>query len=159
MNPLYEQRDVVECSYVFCITADVDGTYWDIPLAETEETRNLVKKHIWPIDSTTLKVELSLNDKNAIITFPDGVIRTVRVSEKQSPEPTRKDKVERINEDIEKLAKRTQLHKLLERLGIRFEIDFHHYREDSDYMRVYVNDEEVHSGTTEDLPSPKKGVN
>ena len=150
-HPLHKPRQVVECSYVFCITADIDGEYWDIPLKESETTREFVKKNLWPVDAKTLTVELSLNNKNAILTFPDGVIKTVQINPDEPIEPTKPSKVERIKDDIETQENRSKLHEVLAKLGISFDIDFHPYREDSDYLTVYLNGKAIHSGTTDDL--------
>ena len=154
-HPLHEKRKVVEFSYVFCIVVDIDGEYWDIPLKESKDTKAFVKKRIWTIDAETLTVQLSRNNKNAIITFPDGVIRTIPLDSHRKPVLTQKYKVERINEKRVQRAKRAEFHKLLKTLGISFDINFCNYKEDADYMTVYVDGKEVYSGVTEDLKTSK----
>ena len=153
---LYSQCTIVECSYVFGLTAQAGPEYWEIFLKETDETRAFVKKHLWYKEPESLRVELSLNGKNAIIKFPDGVVRTVAINPDKPPERTTDAKISRINETREQRKNRAKLHELLNKLGIRFEIDFCKYKEDADYMTVFIDDKEVFSGITEDLKPPKE---
>lgn len=154
-HPLHEQAQMIECSYVFGLTAKINEEYWEIHLKTSEETRNFVKKHLWTSNPEDLKVELSINNRNAIITFPGGIVRTVATSKTNLPERTDPEKIKRIHRDIERRKKRAEFHKLLEKLGIQFDIDFYKYKEESDNMTVYLNGKKVYSGTTDDLQTIK----
>ena len=150
-HPLHKPHKIVECAYVFGITAEVNEEYWDIFLRETEETRKFVKKHLWTSEDDSLYIELSKNNKHAIITFPCEIIRTVRIAEEKLPERTNDSKVKRIKEQKDHKKKQAEFHEFLKKLGLSFDIDFHNYREDTDYMRVTYRGKEVFSGTTDDL--------
>ena len=157
MPYLHNPHKVVEWLYKYCITVETDGEYWDISLKETEATGTFVKQRIWTMDNQeSLTAALSMNSKDVIITFPDGTIRTVRISEEYPPHPTHDMKVKRIKEDKIRREKVKEFHGLLKTLGISFKIDFHTYREDSDRMTVYVDGEEVFSGITDDLQNHKE---
>ena len=157
-HPLHKPHKIVECAYVFGITTEVNEEYWDIFLSETEETREFVKKHLWTSEDDSLYIELSKNNKHAIITFPDEIIRTVRIAEGKLPERTDDSKVKRIKEQKEHKEKRAEFHEFLKKLGLNFDINFYPYKEDSDYMRVTYKGKEVFSGTTDDL-QPQKSTN
>ena len=154
-HPLHTPHKIVECAYVFGITAEMDGEYWDISLRETEETRAFVKKHLWTSEDDHLSIELSNNNKHAIITFPGEVIRTIRIAEENPPVRTDESKVKRIKEEKAHRKNREVFHEFLKKLGLSFDIDFYPYKEDADYMKVTYKGKEIFSGTTDDLQPPK----
>ena len=152
-HPLHKPCPIEEFTYRFGLTVLADNEYWEIYLKETETTSEFVKRHIWENGIENVCAEVTQNNKYVIITIPGETPRTtlLLLSENKPPVKTKPDKISRIHEDKERRKKREEFRNFLKELGLSFNIDFYHYREDSDRMTVTYKGKEIFSGTTEDL--------
>ena len=154
-HPLHKPCPIAEWTYVYGLTVLTDDGYWDIHLNETEESNKFTKRHIWTTETDELSARLSGNDKYLIISFPNGVNRTILIDENKPPLKTSEDRISRIKNDIERKKQRAEFQEFLKKLGLSFDIDFNQYKEDADYMTVTFKGKEIFSGSTDDLQTPK----
>ena len=155
-HPLYDPCKIFAFDYVYCIRVIAHNIYWDIRLEETKSTKEWVKAHIWETDIDTLKVKVLPDDEYVIIMFPDNNHRILPIFTGANPiYRTHKDIIKNIKQRKEEQKNIAEFHKFLKEIGIRFEIDFNQYKEDSDYMKVFFKGQKIHQGTTEHLQFPK----
>jgi len=140
---------IVTWEYVFAITVEIDGVYWEIYLKEQEETSKFAKSHVWGNPGRPTHAEITTNEQYVLVSN-DEITRLLPLSSR-GVKKTNEIKVNRIKEKKEKQKARAKFHELLKQFGIEFKIDFNQYKEDVDYMMVFIDSKEVFSGSTEDL--------
>ena len=148
-HPKSGVSELAQCSYVYTLTVKNKSEYWDINLNPTQNAQHIVKTKVWTHKGKEpILIEISNNDKYCIITLPDDTVYTASIRDiDQSSQLA----IDKIKEKKEHELETEQFHELLNTLGIRFEIDFNQYKNDSDYMTVYFQGREIYSGRTEDL--------
>ena len=123
-------------------------TYHVIRLKETEPNRDFSDKVYTHAKQN--RTVVTINPKGTTLTFhPEP--NKMFIAKIESIKPMKKRELERIQREIERNKKVAEFQKFLKSLGLKFNIDFHPYREDADYMTVYYKGKEIFSGTTEDL--------
>ena len=155
-HPLQKPCPIIKWNYIWGFTVKAEnGQHWNFRLKELPSTRTLIREKIWKNTPAALTAHLTTNDKFILITFPKGKTKVLPLHDKGGFYKTHHTQVESIERENKHAEAKKNFHELLKQLGITFNIDFHRYREDADYMTVSLHGEEIFSGTTEDLQNHK----
>ena len=139
---------IVECYSIYSVVVtENDINYTDIRLRDTAHNRSIVKTVIRKTDGPIIAGYIN-NKSHLSIETPDGEIY---VSPIHSIRPANKETIREIKRKDRHEREVKKLHSLLKELGLSFHIQFHHYREDADYMTIKYKGEEIFSGITDDL--------
>ena len=156
-HPLREPCKVVEFGYIFGVTAETkEGEFWDIRFEESDELKKFVREQIWGKPRSEMTIALIKGKTHAILTYR-GMMRVITLHETDPFYKANEMTVKAIQHKRKQKKETAKLHEILAGFGIRFDINFCNYKEDHDYVTVYVNDKEVFTGTTEDLDQSKGG--